>query len=296
MHGIVPQRATRMGSYNNIHRQQLFHWVGSHICSEPGSGLSDTQRQRYLGCLRGALRNGLWVKTPRVPDYLGDGSLIMVHRPITCFTEWTLGQSLPHTTRYGRLGFGFPKKFVLLRGGQPVTYVRDSNKNDPYTRSLKFIARFFQFDKVLAKIPPAKLEELRERFDYLSHFNKKIRRPAPLKVAVQRRRLLAFPKRTPIKTADPFERSFGRTLHYLEEREWRIVYSAELETFFEPGLRPGQPEYFLPFKSGAELFTVVLPDNHTVNMAMNDQFIRRKLFPDDAPHVTVLSFQDIGTF
>jgi hypothetical protein len=31
-------------------------------------------------------------------------------------------------------------------------------------------------------------------------------------------------------------------------------------------------------------------------MAMDDQFVRKKLFPDDAPHVTVLSFQDIVTF
>src|SRR5438094_9710354 len=133
-----------MAAYNNIHRQQLFHWIGTHIDEQADQRkLSDTLREGYVDCLKGALRNGLWVKTPREPDHLGDGSLIKVHRPITFFTEWSLGQSLPHTTRYGRLGLGFSKKFVLSRGGQPVIYVRDSNKNDPYTTALKILARFF---------------------------------------------------------------------------------------------------------------------------------------------------------
>ncbi|MCX6036525.1 MAG: hypothetical protein NTW99_01270, partial [Chloroflexi bacterium] len=65
---------------------------------------------------------------------------------------------------------------------------------------------------------------------------------------------------------------------------------------FKKGGGPDQPEFFLPFEPGRELFTVVLPDNHTVNMALNDSFIRKKLYPADAPHVTVLSLQDIGTF
>src|SRR5690349_5406552 len=112
-----------MANYNNIHRQQLFHWIGSHIDSRRAGQrgkLDDAARTEYVSCLRGALKHGLWVKTPRDPDFLGKGDLIKVTRPIACFTEWTLGQSLPHTTRYGRLGLGFPKRFVLSRGGQPL--------------------------------------------------------------------------------------------------------------------------------------------------------------------------------
>jgi hypothetical protein len=94
-----------------------------------------------------------------------------------------------------------------------------------------------------------------------------------------------------------FVRKFGRFLHYLEEREWRIVYDLSLEKYFESGPgAPNGPEYYLQFEPGAELFTVVLPDNQTVNLAMQDPFIRKNLFPKDAPHVTLLSLQDIGTF
>src|SRR2546430_443681 len=166
-----------MARYNNIHRQQLFHWIGRHIDEKGDHGrLNDILRNEYVKCLRDALRNGLWVKIPKEPDYLGDGSLIKVHRPITCFTEWSLGQSLPHTTRYGRLGLGFSKRFVLSRGGQPVMYVRDVEKNDPYTTALKTLARFLKSADAKRRIPRRRLEILSQHFDYLSHFTKRIRR------------------------------------------------------------------------------------------------------------------------
>jgi hypothetical protein len=285
-----------MPTYNNIHRQQLFHWIGTHIDSRATDGLTDSLREEYVGCLRGALKNGLWAKTPRDPDFLGDGSLVKVHRPITCFTEWTLGQSLPHTTRYGRLGLGFPKKFVLTRGGQPLVYVRDSSKNDPYTGALKALARFFKSGELTGHVSKRRLEEMQEHFDYLAHFNKRIKRQPQPRLVFKQAKSTRRAAPTPARLPDPFVRSFGTTLHYLEEREWRIVYSAALDEFFEKGGGPNQPDYFLPFSPGRELFTVVLPDNHCVSLAMEDTFIRRRFYPPGAPHVTVLSLQDIGTF
>jgi hypothetical protein len=289
-----------MPAYNNIHRQQLFHWIGSHIDARRTDGLTDPLRVDYIECLREALQEGLWVKIPRDPDYLGDGSLIKVHRPITCFTEWTLGQSLPHTRRYGRLGLGFPKKFVLAHGGQPVTYVRDSSRNDPYSAALKALARFIKHceDQDTRKLSGHKLDEIRDQFDYLAHFNKRIKRMRLVRrVSMKLRRLVPAKRIKRVsRVPDPFVRVFGSPLHYLEEREWRIVYSSALDDFFQPGRDNGNPNFFLPFCAGRELFTVVLPDNRTVNMALNDRSIFRRLFPKDQPHVTVLSLQDIGTF
>jgi hypothetical protein len=86
-------------------------------------------------------------------------------------------------------------------------------------------------------------------------------------------------------------------LHYLEEREWRIVYDKTLRKYFEDcSSTHGGPDYLLPFEAGKELFTVVLPDNCTVNLAMRDAWLRNKFFPKNSPHVTLLSFEDIGTF
>ena len=284
--------------YSSIHRQQLFHWIGSHLDEQSDRGrLTDGLREQYVACLETALDKGLWVKTPRDPDFLGQGDLIKVQRPICCFTEWTLGHSLPHTTRYGRLGLGFPKKFVLARGGQPVTYVRDSSRQDPYTAALLALARAFT-DADLEQALGRRLESLRKHFDYLTHFNKKIKKgvkraaiPRPVGKAV------AAAKPGAKKEPDVCARSFGGTLHYLEEREWRIVYDESLAKFFQENKETrGPPPYYLPFEAGRELFTVVLPDNRTVNVAMQQKRIREHLFRKEAPHVTLLSLQDIGTF
>src|SRR5439155_9820408 len=136
-------------------------------------------------------------------------------------------------------------------------------------------------------------------FDYISHFTKRIRRQSLPRFASKkklRRTVKVMGKHRPLKIIDPFTRSFGSTLHFLEEREWRIVYDETLDDFFSDGPGPPGPEHYLPVKPGRELFTVVLPDNHTVSMAMHDTQIRKKLFPDAGPHVTTMSLQDVGTF
>jgi hypothetical protein len=285
-----------MRRYNNIHRQQLFYWLGRHIEARAVRGrLTRDLRTEYVACLRDAISNGLWVKKPEKPDLLGDGVLIKVTRPITCFTDWSLGQSLAHTTEYGRLGLGFPKRFALMRGGQPVTYLRDSRRNAPYSLALNAIARWLHSDRARVALRPRERESLLLHFDFLTHFNKRIRRTSPPKPAATAGR--AVHPRAAVSLPSPFERRFGSKLHYLEEREWRVVHDESLGAFFKraPG-GLGKPEFYLPFKPGHELFTVVLPDNETVHMAMEDKAIRKAIYPDDGPHVVVLSLDDVGTF
>ena len=193
---------------------------------------------------------------------------------------------------------GISQEVRLARGGQPVTYVRDSSRQDPYTAALLALARAFQEDSALASALGKKFAGLRDHLDYLTHFNKKIKKAAKRSAPARpkaRKAIVAKPaaKREP----DLFARSFGGTLHYMEEREWRIVYADSLAEFFETGPGgAGKPEFYLPFEPGRELFTAVLPDNRTVSMAAQEKSIRKYLFPKDAPHVTLLSLQDIGTF
>lgn len=235
-----------------------------------------------------------------MPDQIGDGKLIKVTRPITCFTEWSLDQSLPHTTRYGRLAFGFPKRFVLERGGQPVVYVRDSSTKSPYVKGLLELAAFLNDPALTRGLPATELGALRDHFNYLSHFAKSIRRPpaprSPRPVTTSK-----LKSKGTVRIKDDFRRKFGGTLHYLEEREWRIVFDPSIKSHFQKSAgKPGQPEFYLPFKPGAELFTVVLPDNRTVSIALSKRNLKRSLrdlfFPEDGPHVTIVSLQDIGTF
>jgi hypothetical protein len=115
-----------MKRYNDIHKKQVFHWIGHHIENSNSTArivrFDDSARQKYIDALRGAITHGLWVKKPRDPDCLGNvasGRHFEVSRPIACFTEWLADESLSHTTRYGRLGLGFPRRYVFDRGGHP---------------------------------------------------------------------------------------------------------------------------------------------------------------------------------
>ena len=297
-----------MPRYNSIHRQQLFHWIGQHIDGQHNDGaangarsrrLTDAQRDEYVACLEGALAKGLWVKTPRVPDQLGDGKVVVVTRPIVCFTEWSLDESLPHTTRYGRLGLGFAKSFVSGNGGQPVAYVRDHRRGDPFTRALLDLVRAFR-EGTLGTGPS--VDALAEQLDYLAHFCKRNSAKAPPRRRAARRKKTGAPASRRLVAAvrsapNPYARRFGRILQYLEEREWRIVHDASLRNLRPgPGSRSGGPDHYLPFECGRELFTVVLPDNGTLHRVMHSTKLRRRLLPANAPHVTVLSLEDIGTF
>ena len=84
----------------NIHRQQLFYWMGRSIDDRNGKRklLRDELVHTVLQQLRGSLERGLWVKSPRHPEKFElRGSAFALDLPIACFTEWSLGESLPHT-------------------------------------------------------------------------------------------------------------------------------------------------------------------------------------------------------
>ncbi|MDR3405053.1 MAG: abortive infection system antitoxin AbiGi family protein [Chthoniobacter sp.] len=288
-------------AYQNIHRRQLFHWVGRHIEIRAASGdFTDPLRKEYVDCLRNALKNGLWVKTPHDPDRLGDDSKdahFQVNRPITCFTEWLVGESLPHTTRYGRLGLGFPRNFVFKRGGHPVVYVKGLRLGDQYTKNLLNLRELLEDERLPGILGAKELADHKARLDYITHFAKWSRKPSAAKPR-SRDSTRQIAKAGLIKAAERnFKRKFGQRQDLLEEREWRIVYHSSFRKYFVRNAeRAAGPAYYIPFEPGEELFTVVLPDNRTVNMVMNDRSFVRQLYRADAPHVTVLSLEDIGTF
>lgn len=283
-----------MNKYSTVHRQQLFSWIGRRIEKKaPKHRLNDKLRREYVNCLRDALNRGLWLSIPEKPDHLGDGSFSSADRPMVCFTEWALLQSKPHTTRYGRLALGFPKRFVLDHGGQPITYVRAGAKNSPYATALREVAAWLE-EQNQRQADDARLRDAQDWFRYLVHFSKRIHREkgAPPEGETKS----ASPRKVPSES-DVYKKQFGRPMEYLEEREWRIVYDPSLAGPFEPAEPSAHgPRYYLRFKPGKELFTVVLPDNRTVRFAMEDEAIRQALFPAKAPPVTVLSLDDIGTF
>jgi hypothetical protein len=296
--------------YQGIHRHQLFHWIGRHIdYKKPDdddsriTALTDDQRETYLSSLRGVLdpRMGLWMKTPRAPDQIDDGRLVRIRQPILCFSEWSLADSLPHSYKYGRLGLGFPRKFLLGMGGQPISYIDAAKaQQDYFAAALLAIARHFRTYKGRDAV------RLKPEFLYLTQFIKKLRmdrRDKELRDIA--RSVKRFGKRVPSRAAPTktYAKQYGPYLEFLEEREWRVVFHPDLE-------RRGKvrkntecpksgPEYYVPVRPGRDLFTVVLPDYRTAHILHGSATfadVLSQLNPPDEPHVTLLTLDDIGTF
>lgn len=296
----------------NTHRQQLFYWMGRSIDDRNGKRklLRDELVIDVLRQLRGSLEHGLWVKRPRYPETFElRGSVFALDLPIACFTEWSLGESLPHTAEYGRIGLGFPKRWVIERGGQSVTYFRHNAKGSYLQAVFSLLAAHGMGgeDGIWKPKPGADaFEELR----YLLHFAKIIRlkiskrERTPPKVALPSAGRGPKPKRPiALVEAQMFKRKFGMPLQFVEEREWRIVHHPSNSRFVKG---PGVPDFYLPYLPGEELFTLVLPDNKVVSKVLQTDWFTERLFtpwkhyPElkkrRVPPVTVLSHSDIGTY
>jgi hypothetical protein len=299
----------------DIHRQQLFYWMGASLDKRNGKRkvLQDDLVKECLDQIHGSLEKGIWVKSPRFPEQFDfQGKHFSLDLPIACFTEWSLGESLPHTSEYGRIGFGFPKRWVIERGGQSVTYFRHNEKGS-------FLQSAFKLLNVLGDVQAdgtwtarqgiSGFDELR----YMLHFAKMIR----LKKAPPGRKAITpaitptpvvRPKKKPTQAAvdtQSFKRKFGLPLQFVEEREWRIVHHPGIKSFVD-GPRSGVPDYYLPYVPGDELFTLVLPDNKVVSKLLQSDWFTERLFTPwkhykqlngrRVPPVMLLSHSDIGTF
>jgi len=167
----------------NIHHKQLFHWIGGNLDKKNGRRkiLSNELAQKCLCYIQSSLEEGIWVKPPQESEEFSyNKQSFKLNRPIACFTEWSLNESLPHTGGYGRLGFGFSRKWVIERGGQSVSYFRHNAKAAP------FLATIFKLLNALGKYDNAKgtwaakgnSKQEKSAFDelvYFIHFAKMIR-------------------------------------------------------------------------------------------------------------------------
>lgn len=270
--------------------QQLFHWVGSHIEKPRGRPVSD-KREKYVECLREFLREGFRLKIPRSLDTFPGGGEVSL--PIACFTDWDLRDSRAHTERYGKLGFGVTKQFVLAAGGHPVTY---ANVKSPLSRAFAGL----QADITRLGASGGTLDA---NLKFIAHFTKRIR---PETKPRGGKNLANAPVRGTKGTAHPdhvFRRSWGIPANtFLEEREWRIVYGPHLADDVDEPKRARihfrGPLYFLKPKLGHELVSVVFPDNATIHHALKDDAIRRALVPKNQrrPHVALISLTDVETY
>jgi hypothetical protein len=285
--------------FSDIHKRQLFHWIGGDIDDEQRNRKLSAQqaRARYLLYLKDDLEHGLPVKCPRTPERLvGDGAEVPLTLPVACFTEWALSDSRPHSTRYGRMAFGFSKPWIIKHGGQPVSYFNSARK----ALFLQTMLALHGFLTRLKDVPcpdgfrTAEVGAALKHAFYLLHFTKpfssppaKHPRPPITEAPVSR-----GPMVRRVGGPRPATRYYGKVLEFLEEREWRVVRHEK--PYFKPD-PAGRFESRVGFELGTELFTLMLPDNELVKMVWQDASLRDRLLNAKVP-VTVVSFTDIGTF
>lgn len=102
----------------------LVHWTGKDITLDL-SALTDAHRTAYVDRLADIISDGLWMTEPKERIEGNKGAWIEYTAPMTCFTEIRLSQAQSHAARYGLLGVGVTRRFVLDRFGGPVHYVRN---------------------------------------------------------------------------------------------------------------------------------------------------------------------------
>jgi hypothetical protein len=121
-----------------VHSDFLVHWTGLDIDNQYDPNweqsndpkLNATIVEPYIKRLKNILEYGLWMTSSD-----NDQPLIykkkINRKPFsrTCFTELKLSETRVHAKRFGRLGIGVKRPFVMGRKGAPVIYFREEFGN-----------------------------------------------------------------------------------------------------------------------------------------------------------------------
>ena len=112
-----------------LHTKFLIHWTGKDF-HQPQNELSDDIRNQYIDRLIDVLQHGFFMKPGNETIWGTNKASITGRISRTCFTEIKLSLAKEHATKYGSLGIGVNRKYVLERYGGPVFYVQNgSNSN-----------------------------------------------------------------------------------------------------------------------------------------------------------------------
>lgn len=206
----------------------LVHWTGRDISTNRNL-ITENQRDEYVKRLVDIINNGFWMTQPLEKIFGLNGSWIEYSAHVTCFTEIRLTEAETHTSRYGLLGVGVNRHFVLERFGGPVHYVRNHC-------SECVVGNAQEIFSVLDK-----------------HSDQDIKNYFGINTA--------FIKAMSDKNTDNFL--------YLNEQEWRIVQTdVQLKTSNIVKTESHCPAYRVPLSPG-DIKVLVFPDSRTRTLAVN---------------------------
>lgn len=123
-----------------VHSDFLIYWTGRDIMKRHGS-LSPNERNyssevvgEFISRLESILKYGLWMRKHEGTDHIKVNGKEFPKPNVArlCFTELKLSDSLLHAHKFGPLGIGFKRFFVINRLGSPVYYVPDTQGTGVY--------------------------------------------------------------------------------------------------------------------------------------------------------------------
>jgi hypothetical protein len=256
--------------FNDVHKRQLFHWIGGDIDADFRARKLSVQgvREKYLAYLQDDIQHGLAIKPPISPEKLQCNHYddLELALPVACFTEWALSESQPHSSRYGRMALGFSKPWIIKHGGQPVAYFSHIQKGLFLKNALAlhtFLLGLKDVGPCRDGPKPHEIASALEQLRYFLSFAKPFAQPKDKHKSKSKRHVPPRPggpttvKRKAVQHVAI--RYYGQVLDYLEEREWRIVRQKRSYFVNDP---TGRFDSRLRFQPGTELFSLVLPDLH----------------------------------
>lgn len=262
--------------YAQLHRQLLFHWtkpLGSNKNSKnifPAPKTS-AERSAYVDHLGEILKTGLEFRTPppHHAEHIVKGK-IEAKLPMLCFSEWSVSGGLAQASRYGQLGLGFTRKYIMEMGGRQVVYL-PNKPNDPFYRAL------------VALLENAKtVKSLKDQVTLITSLLKTYNPSSEPKAKVEKEQKKGgVAKKTSTKNDDRhLGVDFGGLFKNLEDKEWRILQ--------ENHLNPKSVANRILCEPGS-LAMIVLPDHKTLAHVMQNEMIRDSLFVENKPAVCFLT-------
>ena len=267
----------------NISDSMLFRWVGygierpqsKHLPAPKRSeldikaDLSNGEFQEYIKYLKAAFDpdKGLAVCGYSKNDAVGNVPPKPVPKPCLFFTEQAAGTSENHWSRYGRLGFGFSKRFIYRCGGRPVIYTTGKN-DDPVADAVDSLR------KIKNQIPgSANQVEMGRHLEVLARYIKCTKIPGPKKEE---------PKRQKRNRTIPSEYQWcdfpnHNPIQFLGEREWRLLVDESEKRFVRAEKNNHEIEWWFRPEIGRELQVIVVPNNYFIKVAMECESIRTRL-------------------
>ena len=118
-----------------IHSKFIVHWTGK--------GFRSNATNQFVERLKNFCEFGLYMK-PGVESIIGSNTTtVTASVSRVCFTEIRLSQAQEHSKRYGKMGIGLSRDFVLERMGGPVFYVQNGS-NGVTIEHFAYVHKFFR--------------------------------------------------------------------------------------------------------------------------------------------------------